>query len=110
MPELPGAGTWSWLAVRYSQSDWLAEELVDQHTYDFSEAFFEACQRPAPTDLQINTLKIDDDSFAALFAHELILEGLENAVDVIMSYLLAHKILDAFVVEPDALATNGIGI
>ena len=67
LPEIPGKGSAAYLAVRYSQSDWFAEELIAQRGYDFTEAFFSACQMPPSTDLQINTLKTDPKSyFAAL--------------------------------------------
>ncbi len=71
LPEIPGQGSASFLAIRYSQSDWLAEELIAQHGYEFTEAFFRACQLPPTADLQINTLKTDRDSFlAALYAEK----------------------------------------
>ena len=38
-PELPGRGTAAWLALRYSQTDWLAERLCAERGYDFAEAF-----------------------------------------------------------------------
>lgn len=63
LPEIPGEGSASYLALRYSQSDWLAEELVTQRGYDFTEAFFRACQQPSGIDLQINTLKTDAASY-----------------------------------------------
>ena len=59
LPEIPGKGSASYLSIRYSQSAWLAEELIRQHGYDFTEAFFLACQQPSGIDLQINTLKAD---------------------------------------------------
>lgn len=66
LPELPGRGTPAYLALRYSQQDWLAEELVKQNGYDFAEAFFAACQQPAMTDLQINTLKTSAAAYGTL--------------------------------------------
>lgn len=63
LPEIPGQGSASYLAICYSQSDWLAEELIRQRCYDFTEAFFRACQEPPATDLQINTLKTDRDAY-----------------------------------------------
>lgn len=68
LPEIPGIGTCSYLALRYSQSDWLAKELTGQRGYAFTESFFQACQMPAPTDLQINTLKTDADALTHLFS------------------------------------------
>ena len=66
LPEIPGRGTSGYLALRYSQEDWLAEELIAQRGYDFAEAFFAACQTPALTDLQINPLKTTREAFLAL--------------------------------------------
>lgn len=63
LPEIPGQGSASYLAIRYSQSDWLAEELISQRGYAFTEAFFRACQEPPATDLQINTLKTGRDTY-----------------------------------------------
>ena len=63
LPEIPGKGSAAYLAVRYSQEDWLAEKLMQQHGYSFAEEFFRACQLPPDTDLQINTLKTDLSSF-----------------------------------------------
>lgn len=63
LPEIPGKGSAAYLALRYSQPDWLAERLVGQRGYDFTEAFFAACLQPADTALQINTLKTGADAF-----------------------------------------------
>lgn len=63
LPEIPGRGTSAYLAVRFSQQDWLAERLVSQRGYNFAEAFFAASQLPAATDLQINTLKTSCEHF-----------------------------------------------
>ena len=68
LPELPGKGTAAYLALRYSQQDWLAETLIEQRGYAFAEAFLASCLEPAATDLQINTLKIERDSYLALLA------------------------------------------
>ncbi len=65
LPEIPGEGSASYLAIRYSQADWLAEELIAQRGYAFTEAFFAACQQAAPTDIQINTLKTKPDAYLA---------------------------------------------
>lgn len=63
LPEVPGKGSASYLAIRYSQSDWFAEELIQQRGYDFAESFFRACQLSAETDIQINTLKTDTSAY-----------------------------------------------
>lgn len=59
LPEIPGRGTAEYLAIRYSHPQWLADTLIAEHGYDFTEAFFAANNRPAPLYLQVNTLKTD---------------------------------------------------
>ena len=79
LPAIPGIGTASYLAICYSQSDWLTEELIRQKGYDFTEAFFEACQEPSATDLQINTLKTDLSAFKKLLSDRgLVFETFES--------------------------------
>ncbi len=68
LPEIPGKGTADYLAIRYSQANWLAEELVRQRGYEFTEAFFSACQQPSRTDIQLNTLKTTRDDYLSMLA------------------------------------------
>ncbi len=68
LPVIPGEGTASYLAIRFSQSEWLTEELIHQRGYEFTEAFFKACQEPAATELQINTLKIEPSAYKDLLS------------------------------------------
>ena len=66
LPEIPGEGSAPYLATRFSQSDWLAEEMIEQHGYGFTEAFFRACQQPSGIDLQINTMRTDTESYLSM--------------------------------------------
>lgn len=57
LPEVPDAGTARHLATRYSHPLWLAELLIGEHGYDFTEAFFRADNEGAPLYLQENPLR-----------------------------------------------------
>ena len=70
LPEIPGKGSASYLAIRYSQNDWLAGEMIKQRGYDFAEAFFRASQQPSGIDLQVNPLKADAESVLAALERE----------------------------------------
>ena len=63
LPEVPGKGTAAYLAMRFSHPLWLAERLVAEKGYDFTEAFFAADNAPAPLDIQINTLRTERESY-----------------------------------------------
>ena len=65
LPEIPGAGTASYLAVRTSHPQWLAQMLIDAHGYDFAERALLANNADAPACLQVNTLKTTTDALAA---------------------------------------------
>lgn len=65
LPEIPGAGTASYLAVRSSHPQWLAQMLIDAHGYDFAERALLANNADAPACLQVNTLKTTPDALAA---------------------------------------------
>ena len=56
LPEVPNRGEVSYLTTRYSQSPWLAEKLTEEKGYAFTEALFDAFNRLAALDIQINTL------------------------------------------------------
>ena len=62
-PEVPQKGTAAYLATRYSHPLWLAERLVAEKGYDFTEAFFASDNAPAPLDIQINTLRTGRESY-----------------------------------------------
>lgn len=65
-PEVPGKGTSYYLAVRYSHPQWLAEKLVSEKGYAFTEALFSADNRPAALEIQVNTLRIAREEYARL--------------------------------------------
>ena len=64
-PEIPGAGTADYLAVRYSHPRWLAQRYIDAHGYAFAERALAANNADAPACLQVNTLKTTADALAA---------------------------------------------
>ena len=64
LPEIPGAGTASYLSVRTSHPQWLAQMLIDAHGYDFAERALLANNADAPACLQVNTLKTTTDALA----------------------------------------------
>ena len=64
LPEIPGAGTASYLSVRTSHPQWLAQMLIDAHGYDFAERALAANNADAPACLQVNTLKTTTDALA----------------------------------------------
>lgn len=68
LPEIPGEGSAEYLSIRYSHPLWLAEELIGRHGYAFTEAFFAANNRPAPLNLQVNTLKVSADDYRRALA------------------------------------------
>lgn len=63
LPEVPDEGKPSFLATRYSQPPWLAEKLVEEKGYDFTEACFAAFNRPSLLDIQINTLRTSMEEY-----------------------------------------------
>ena len=65
LPEISGAGTASYLSVRTSHPQWLAQMLIDAHGYDFAERALAANNADAPACLQVNTLKTTPDALAA---------------------------------------------
>ena len=48
LPEIPGAGTADYLAVRYSHPRWLAQRYIDAHGYAFAEQALAANNADAP--------------------------------------------------------------
>ena len=65
-PEVPDPGTPSYLATRYSHPLWLAEKLVSEKGYGFTEALFASDNRPAALDIQINALRSSREDYARL--------------------------------------------
>ena len=78
LPEIPGAGTAAYLAVRYSHPLWLCEYLIEKKGYEFTEAFLAANNTPAELCLQVNTLKVEtSDYMRALTRSEIPFRALE---------------------------------
>ena len=65
LPEIPGAGTADYLAVRYSHPRWLAQRYIDAHGYAFAERALAANNADAPACLQVNTMKTTADALMA---------------------------------------------
>ena len=63
LPEIPGKGTAQYLSTRYSHPLWLAERLIKERGYDFTEGFFAANNRPAGLTIQVNTLKVTESDY-----------------------------------------------
>ena len=66
LPQVPGEGTAAYLATRYSHPLWLAERLIAEKGYAFTEALFCADNEIPPLDIQVNTLRITRDDFARM--------------------------------------------
>jgi len=66
LPEVPGRGTAAYLAVRYSHPLWLAERLVKEKGYSFTENFFAANNKAPSLDIQVNTLRTSAEDFCRL--------------------------------------------
>ena len=65
LPEIPGAGTADYLAVRYSHPRWLAQRYIDAHGYAFAERALAANNADAPACLQVNPMKTTADALMA---------------------------------------------
>ncbi|MBQ9685795.1 MAG: 16S rRNA (cytosine(967)-C(5))-methyltransferase RsmB [Oscillospiraceae bacterium] len=59
LPPIPGEGRAEYLAIRYSHPQWLAEELIAQKGYAFTEAFFENNNEAPALTVQVNTLRVE---------------------------------------------------
>ncbi|MEG2007228.1 MAG: 16S rRNA (cytosine(967)-C(5))-methyltransferase RsmB [Oscillospiraceae bacterium] len=66
LPPIPGEGTAGYLATKYSHPLWLAELLLAERGYDFTEAFFAANNTEPPICAVVNTLKTDAESLSLL--------------------------------------------
>ena len=58
LPPIPGEGSASFLAIRYSHPLWLAERLMREQGYHQTEAFFRANNETAPLCIQLNRLRV----------------------------------------------------
>ena len=63
LPPIPGEGSAAYLSLRYSHPLWLAERLITERGYAFTEAFFAANNDAAPLTLQVNSLKISLEDY-----------------------------------------------
>ena len=88
LPDIPGKGTASYLAIQYSHPLWLVQEWVAAHGYDFAEAALRADNASAPVCIQTNTLKTD-------------VKTLQNSLSDQGFAVRAHDTL------PDALVCDG---
>ena len=66
LPQVPGEGSASYLATRYSHPLWLAERMIAEKGYAFTEALFAADNAPAPLDIQLNTLRTTREAYLRL--------------------------------------------
>lgn len=63
LPEIPGKGTASYLAVRYSHPQWLVSRLISERGYDAAEAFLASNNQAPELAIQINTLSVSTDTY-----------------------------------------------
>ena len=86
IPPVPGEGTAEYLSVRYSHPLWLAERLLKEHDYAFTEAFLAANNRIPPLTIQVNTRKVSPEEYTrALERREIpysACEGLPGCLDL----------------------------
>ena len=80
LPEIPGEGTASYLATRWSHPEWLCEYLTQEKDYAFAEAFLQKNNEPPRLFIQVNTLKVSAaDYIRALQRAEIPFEAMEPA-------------------------------
>ena len=70
LPEIPGAGTAQYLAIRYSHPLWLCEALISERGYDFTRAFLEVNNIEPEITAQVNTLKTTSTELADTLCDE----------------------------------------
>lgn len=63
LPPIPGEGSASYLAIRYSHPLWLAERLIREQGYEQTEAFFHANNETAPLCIQVNRLRVSTEDY-----------------------------------------------
>lgn len=56
LPEIPGKPSMGYLAIRYSHPEWMVQELVAEHGYDFTERFLASNNEIPPIYAHSNTL------------------------------------------------------
>ena len=70
LPEVPGEGTASYLATRYSHPLWLSEYLISEKGYAFTESLFAANNKPVDLDIQVNSMRISRDEYGLKLLEE----------------------------------------
>jgi 16S rRNA (cytosine967-C5)-methyltransferase len=63
LPPIPGEGSAAYLALRWSHPLWLAEKLIAERGYAFTEAFFRADNETAPLCIQVNRLRVSEADY-----------------------------------------------
>ena len=63
LPPIPGQGSATYLATRYSHPQWLAEKLIAQQGYGFTERFFAANNENAGFCIQVNRLSVSPETY-----------------------------------------------
>lgn len=63
LPEIPNKGSAEHLSIKYSHPKWLADRLIAEHGYAFTEAFFASNNQIKGFDIQVNTLRISADDY-----------------------------------------------
>ncbi|MBR3473870.1 MAG: 16S rRNA (cytosine(967)-C(5))-methyltransferase RsmB [Oscillospiraceae bacterium] len=62
-PDVAGKGTAAYLATRWSHPLWLAERLIAEKGYHFTEAFFRENNEAAPLCIQVNRLRVSEGDY-----------------------------------------------
>ena len=70
LPEVPGKGTAAYLHIRYSHPLWMAERLIAEKGYAFTEAFFQKNNEAPELCIQVNTLKIGAEDYCRALERE----------------------------------------
>ena len=63
LPPIPGEGSASYLAIRYSHPLWLVERLIREQGYEQTEAFFRANNETSPLCIQLNRLRVNTPDY-----------------------------------------------
>ena len=63
LPSIQGEGTASYLSIRYSHPQWLADKLIAQRGYAFTEQFFAANNETAALCIQVNRLSVSPETY-----------------------------------------------
>lgn len=63
LPPIPGEGTAAWLSRRYSHPLWMAERLLREHDYAFTEAFFRKNNEIPGLTIQVNTARVSPEDY-----------------------------------------------